>query len=176
MARINVDRVTTTEDRSLPIFDEYDRVLERLRQRAYAHFAERGYRQGFDLEDWLRSEREICWPAAELVEEDDEFELKVTLPGFEQDEVRVTATPRELIVKAVHESDTHEDDEDEDEDERVCWSEFRRNEVYRRFDMPMTIDVAKVKAELKRGLLEIEAPKAAHSRRKPRTAGVASAA
>ena len=144
MARIKLDRVTTTEDRSLPIFDEYDRVLERLRQRAYSHFAERGYRHGFDLEDWLKSEREICWPAAELV------------------------------VKAVHESGTHEDDEDEDE--RVCWSEFRRDEVYRRFDMPMTIDVEKVKAELKRGLLEIEAPKAAHPRRKSRTAGVASAA
>lgn len=174
MARIKVDRVATLEDRSLPVFDEYDGVLERLRQRAYAHFAERGYRHGFDLEDWLKSEREICWPAAELVEEDDDFEIKVALPGFAQDEIRVTATPRELIVRAAHESRSRK--ADAEDDERICWSEFRQNVVYRRIDMPMTIDVAKVRAELKRGMLEIDAPKAAHAHRKARSAGVASAA
>lgn len=37
----------------------HDDVQARIADRAYALHAERGYRQGYALEDWLEAEREI---------------------------------------------------------------------------------------------------------------------
>jgi hypothetical protein len=44
--------------------------------------------------------------------------------------------------------------------ERVCWSEFRSNDVYRRVELPAVIQVEKVSADYENGLLKIIAPKA----------------
>ena len=158
MTKPQIEKVTSVEDRSLPVFDEFDNVMQRIRDRAYSLFEGRGFAGGDQLDDWFKAEREVCWPAAELEEEDDEFELKVALAGFEPDEVTVTATPREMIVKARHEAKREE--EDKDDESELCFSEFRSNEVYRRILLPMEIDVDKVEAKMKHGMLEIEAPKA----------------
>lgn len=158
MSKPQIEKVRSLEDRSLPVFSEFDDVMQRIRDRAYLLFEGRGSAGGDPLDDWFKAEREVCWPAAELEEEDDEFELKVALAGFQPDEVTVTATPRELIVKARHEAKRKE--EDEDDESELCFSEFRSNEVYRRIPLPMDIDVDKVAAKMKRGMLEIDAPKA----------------
>lgn len=156
MSKLDVARVPSAEDRNLPIFDEFNEVAKQIRVRAFSLFANRGFHGGNDLEDWLLAEREICWPTAELVEEDDEFEVKVALAGFEPKDISVTATPRELIIKAAH----REEHESDDDDVKVHWSEFRRNNVYRRIPLPDDINVKKVTAEFEHGMLEIEAPKA----------------
>lgn len=41
-----------------PVQDCED-LHDRIRQRAYAFYAERGYRDGCSLQDWLDAEREI---------------------------------------------------------------------------------------------------------------------
>ena len=160
MPNVNIKKVEKTDDRSLPIFSEFDDLLDRVRVRAYNLFRNRGFSEGQDLDDWLTAEREICWPAAELDEDEDEFELKVALAGFEPDEISVTATPRELIVKAAHESKREETEKPD-----VRWSEFRSNNVYRRVELPTDIDLDKIKASYKNGLLEIDAPKAAQAKK-----------
>lgn len=153
MSKLDVKKVSSTEDRSLPVFDEIDELFDRIRERAYERFQVRGI-GGRELDDWLEAEREVCWPATELVEEDDEFEVKIALAGFKPGDIELTATPRELIVKAEHEYDKA------DEDEKVHFSEFRHSTVYRRIALPADIEVKKVKAEFEHGLLSIEAPKA----------------
>ena len=70
ITEIKVRTVPSTEDRSLPIFAEFDKIADRIRDRAYAMFRERGFSDGYDLEDWLSAERQICWPTAELEEGD----------------------------------------------------------------------------------------------------------
>jgi len=156
MAEINIQKVSDVEDRSLPVFEELDRLAERIRLQAYNLFARRGEDDGHALDDWLAAEREVCWPSAELVERDNEFILKVALAGFESKDIDVTATPREIIVKARHE---HKAESTEAEGERR-WSEFRSNDVFRRVALPADVDVAKVSASLKNGMLEIVAPQA----------------
>ena len=146
MSKPEIHKVPVAGERSLPIFDELERFADKVRVRAYNLFKGRGFDQGYDLDDWLIAEREIGWPAAELVEEDDEFEVRIALAGFEPDEVVVTATPDELIVKAAHE-ETRPDD-----DARVHWSEFQSNVVYRHIRLPSPIVVEKVEASLKQGL------------------------
>ena len=157
MSKPNIEKVKSAEDRTLPIFAEFEELMTRIRERAYRRFRDRGFRVGSDLEDWLTAEREICWPAAELDEDDDEFELKVAMAGFEPDQITVTATPRELIVKGVHEAEQKKTTEDDLG--RVLWSDFRREDVFRRVELPSEVDVNKISAELKHGMLEIEAPK-----------------
>ena len=65
----------------------------------------------------------------------------------------------ELIVKAAAESS--ETSEGDDTAPAVHWSEFHRENVYRHVELPSGVDVGKIKAEFKHGLLTIVAPKAA---------------
>ena len=164
MPKPEIQKVSSTAERKLPIFQEIDELANEIRVRAYKLFKSRGFAAGHDLDDWLTAEREICWPAAELVEEDDEFEIKVALAGFEPEDVTVTATPREIIIKASRKDEKSE--AKDDDTTTVHWSELRSNEVYRRIGLPAEILVDKVEAEMKQGLLEIEARKAGKS--KPR--------
>ena len=103
MSDLNIQKVPTTEDRSLPIFAEFDRIADRIRLEAYNLFARRGSGDGGALDDWLEAERNVCWPAAKLVERDGAFVLEVALAGFEPSEISLTATPREIMIKANHE-------------------------------------------------------------------------
>jgi HSP20 family protein len=154
MPQLEIQRVRKPEDRSLPIFEELDRLADRIRVQAYNLFARRGGGDGHALDDWINAERELCGPSAEVVELDGEYALKVALGGFEPNEIAVTATPREVIVKASHE---HRRSSDE-KDAKVRWSEFRSNDIYRRVPLPVSVDVEKVTATFKNGVLKIVAP------------------
>jgi HSP20 family protein len=156
MSRIEVKRVSEKDDRSLPIFAEFDRLADRIRMQAYQLFRHRGQGEGHALDDWLAAEREVCWPAAEFAETDDAFALKVALAGFEPKDIEVTATPREVIVKAAREQRKSGPGKEGE----LKWSEFRSSDVFRRFELPADVDVDKLAASLSNGLLEVKAPKA----------------
>lgn len=155
MPELNVQKVQRPEDRSLPIFAEFDRLADRIRLEAYNLFARRGSGDGRALDDWLEAERNVCWPAAKLVEQDGTFMLEVALAGFETSEISLTATPREIMIKAQHE---HTAASDEKAAPKLRWSEFHSDEVYRRVELPSPINVDATKASLKNGLLVIVAP------------------
>lgn len=163
MSELNVQKVPTTQDRSLPIFAEFDRLADRIRLEAYNLFARRGTGDGHALEDWLEAERNLCWPAAKLIEQGGAYRLEVALAGFEASEISLTATPREVMIKAKHE---HKKTSDEKEEPKLRWSEFRSDEVYRRVALPSPVDVGKTKASLENGLLVIVAPMDGSSRSK----------
>jgi HSP20 family molecular chaperone IbpA len=152
MPELTLQKVPTTEDRSLPIFAEFDRLAERIRLEAYNLFAHRGSSEGHALDDWLAAERNLCWPAAKLIDRDGAFVLEVALAGFEANEISLTATPREIMIKANHEHSRKSDEKE------LRWSEFRSDEVYRRVEVPSPVDVGKTTATLKNGLLVIVAP------------------
>jgi HSP20 family protein len=101
----------------------------------------------------------VCCPTAELAEADGEYALKVALAGFDPKDISVTATPHEILIKAAHE---HEKSGGDDK-ASVRWSEFRSNSVFRRVALPDAVDVSKIAASLKNGLLELTAPKVAGS-------------
>jgi HSP20 family molecular chaperone IbpA len=144
----------TNGERSLPVFAELDRKMEAVRQRAFDLFSNRGARPGGDLDDWIAAERELMgWSTAELTDRQDEFEVDVTLPGFKPDDIELTATPREIIVHA------ERMDERGGASDRVIWSEFGSNEIYRRFALPADVKADRVTAELKNGVLRVHAPK-----------------
>ena len=155
MGKPNVVSVSPDERGTLPIFAEYDEIANRIRDRAYQMFSERGFRSGRDMDDWLEAERLVCWPASELVEHDKDFTIDVALAGFEPDEISVTATPREIIVKAEHEST-----ETADDDTAVThFSEFRSSKAFRHFTLPAEVSAKDISAKYQNGMLKIEMPK-----------------
>lgn len=153
MSDVQITRLNGDE-RTLPVFAEFERRLDAVRERAFSLFASRGRRAGSDLEDWMKAERELFgWSPGELKERDGEYVVDVTLPGFKADEVELTATPSELIVHA------HTTSEKKGEEGQVIWSEFGSSEVYRRFSLPTPVQSERITAELKNGVLTVHAPK-----------------
>jgi HSP20 family molecular chaperone IbpA len=159
MADIKVQTAQRTEDRTLPIFQKVDELLQRIQGRAFELFEGRGFIDGHDIADWVAAEREFCWPATELVEQEKNYALSVALPGFEPAQITVTATPHELIVHAS--AKTERTQEPAKKHQKVLWSEFRSNDVFRRVELSEPIDLDKVSATLSQGLLKIVAEKAA---------------
>ncbi len=176
MTDINVERVAD-DRRTLPVFKEVESLLDRIRTRAFEMFSGRGSGDGHALDDWLAAEREFCWPAGELVEQDKEFVLSLTLPGFEPADISVTAAPREIIVHAKTKIERKGEEAAKKRQQKVWWSEFRSNDVYRRIELATDIDVQSVSASLKNGMLKVIASKAETKAEKPaRIVPIASAA
>jgi HSP20 family molecular chaperone IbpA len=166
MSHVAIQKVKDASKTTLPIFEEIAKRCEAVERRAFELFEKRGRELGHEAEDWLKAEHELMgWPAAELVEKQGAYELEITLPGFEAKDVKVTATPTEVIVHAATE------EEKKTEKENVLWTEFGSNDVYRRFEVPNPINVDKVTAKLDKGILRINAPEIP----KPREIKVAAA-
>lgn len=141
-------------ERTHPVFREIADRLDAVRLLAFDRFSKRGPHDGSDLDDWIAAEREVMgWPAAELKEHNGAYEVDVTLPGFDPKDVEVTATPDELVIHATVSA------ERSGADEKVIWSEFGRNEVYRRFGLPSSVNADKITASLENGILRVKAPK-----------------
>lgn len=167
MANITVQKVVKPNVKRLPIFEEMEKRFEDVRRRAWELFEDRGHQIGHALEDWLRAEHEVCgWPAAELDEKNGEYELQMTLPGFDVNEVQVTATPAEILVHAELKAQS-------DGEVKVLWTEFGPNNICRRFPMPEPIDVEKIRARLDKGMLHITAVKAPEAKAQPITIAAA---
>ena len=154
MANIGIQRIKNASDQPIPLFQEIEKRLVGVQQRAFELFDKRGRELGHELEDWIRAEHQIMgWPAAELAEKPGEYKLEMTLPGFSADQIEVTATPSEIAVHAAIKP------EKKAPGDRVLWTEFGPNDVYRRFRLPQPIDVDKTSAALDQGLLKIIATK-----------------
>lgn len=163
MAHVTVQKVEEADLKALPILAEIEKRLEDVRQRAFELFQNRGGEVGHALDDWLQAEHEVLgWPAAEMTEAAGKYEVELTLPGFDSKQVQVTATPSEIIVHAQYTAE-----KEKKEEGKVLWSEFRSNDVYRRFTMPEPIDVDKIHATLDKGMLHVVAARAPAAKPKP---------
>jgi HSP20 family protein len=152
-----VVKVTDASER-LPIFEEIAKRLEAVRQRAFDLFEKRGRELGHDREDWLKAEHELFSPVAELAENDDAYQMQISLPGFESKDVEITAAPNEVIVHAATKG------EKKTQQDNVLWTEFGSSDVYRRFEVPIAVIVDQVTAKLDNGILRINAPKATNAK------------
>ncbi len=156
MPQVVITKVNDSEKKTLPVFGEIAKRLQGVQRRAFDLFEKRGRDLGHELEDWFNAEHELFgWPAAELTEKNGAYELEMTLPGFDAKDVEVTATPNEVIVHAATEK------EKKTQKDKVLWTEFGSNDVYRRFDVPNAINVDQVTAKLDNGILRVNAPKIA---------------
>ncbi|MBS2027651.1 MAG: Hsp20/alpha crystallin family protein [Deltaproteobacteria bacterium] len=123
------------------------RNLSHRMERAFAPF------QSFGSFEPLRAVEEESWPNVDVYEDKEEVVFRAELPGIEQKDVEVVLEDSTLTIRG----------------ERKLFNEEKR-ENYRRietgygafsrsFALPSTIDRDKLRAEMKKGVLEVHVPK-----------------
>ena len=92
-------------------------------------------------------------PAADVYERKGEYVYELEVPGFEEKELDIEVTDHVLLVKG-------ERIEAKEEKEKTFWLHERLARTFeRRFELPPEADTKKVKAEFKKGILAVHAPK-----------------
>ncbi len=89
-------------------------------------------------------------PLVDIYENDDEILLRADMPGVEKDAVRVNIDNGKLELSGVRKLSVNG---------AANWEEFGEVEYNRTFSVPQSIDVGKVNAELKEGVLHLHLPK-----------------
>ena len=143
------------------IFDELNKMPDRIMKRAFEIFDGNGHAFGKDIDDWLQAERELVWkPAIELQEKDNEIRLQIATPGVDAKDIDIEVTPEDILVRA----DVHHEHRKEEGKTHIC--EFADGNLLRSIHLPKKIDPDKVKAEFKDGMLSLKAPVAKEARAK----------
>ena len=89
-------------------------------------------------------------PAVDIYENDDEIMLHADMPGVVKEDISVNIDNGTLSLSGVRKLETKGVSN---------WEEFSDVEYIRSFSVPQTIDVEKVEAELKDGVLKLHLPK-----------------
>ena len=97
-------------------------------------------------------------PRADLVETEENFELELDLPGYDEKNIDVTVEQGILSITGNRESSR----EEETADYRLRERSFGR--FTRSFSVPQTIDSSAVAAEYANGVLHVTLPKAAEAK------------
>jgi HSP20 family protein len=143
------------------IFDELEKMHDRIMRRAYELFCTNGDTCGRDLDNWLQAERELIWtPEIELEEKDGAFKLQIAVPGVDPKNIDIEVTAEDVLVKAEY---RHEHNETKGE---VYVCEFASGNLFRSIHLPKKINPDGVKAEFKDGMLNLTAPVAEKARAK----------
>jgi len=152
MSHVSVERVHGGATESVSLLNEVKALGDRIRQGAYNLFQRRGLAEGSAADDWLKAERElISVPESDLIEKNGAFELQVAVPGFDTKDIRVTAMPDTLVVRA---ECTHKHEEGGGQ---VYFCGFNEKQLFRSVDLPAPIDVDRVTAHVEKGVLHITA-------------------
>lgn len=93
-------------------------------------------------------------PAADVYETADEYVVELEVPGFDEKELELEVTDHTVCVKG------ERAEEKEAEEKTYRLHERLETSFERRFELPPEVDPGSVKADFKKGVLEIHAPKA----------------
>ncbi len=92
-------------------------------------------------------------PAVDVYESESAIEIKADLPGMTEKDIDVTVENNTLTIKGERKF--------ENEEKRESYHRIERQygAFYRSFQLPNTVDVGKIKANFKNGILELTLPK-----------------
>jgi HSP20 family protein len=156
MANVKIETRPEGREPAVSLMEETRELFDRLQKRAFSLFQQRGSQLGRELDDWFEAERELFnIPPSDLVETDGGFHLTAGVPGLEAKDLEITVTPRELLIRGKSEA------EKKREEGKAHIEERCHNEIFRRYALPAAVEVEKVTANVEKGLLTMEMPKAA---------------
>jgi len=99
MPRIEIKTAEPGGDLAAALPKWFDELIDKVRRRAYELFEQRGDRDGSDLDDWLRAEKEFLFPAKCMVkQEPDRYKVSVSIPGFIGKDLKVYTLGDRLVV------------------------------------------------------------------------------
>ncbi len=106
----------------------------------------------FDWNDRKLNQFEL--PKTNIVENENEFEIHLAVPGISKKDFDVTVNNNHLIISA------SKNDSVEDSNQKYRLKEFNYSKFERSFTLPMeVIDVKNIKAKYLNGILSIKLPK-----------------
>ena len=126
--------------------DRIDRLL------AGRNIPSAGRDEAMALVDWA--------PAVDVMETDDEFQIRAELPGVEKKDVKLSVENGVLLISG------HREQEKEEKGKRYHKIERAYGNFARSFTVPEAVDAEKVTAEFKHGLLTVRLPKSEKARPK----------
>jgi HSP20 family protein len=94
-------------------------------------------------------------PAVDVAESDGDVIVKMEVPGVEKDQIHLTVADDQLTVRGESRKET------EEKKQNYYRQEIRYGAFQRAVGLPVEVDAAKAKAELKNGLLTVTLPKSA---------------
>ncbi len=92
-------------------------------------------------------------PAVNIKEENDKFVLEMAAPGLKKDDFKINLDNYQLTISA------ETKDEKKEKEDNYTRREFIYNSFSRSFTLPKTIDVEKIRADYKNGVLNLVLPK-----------------
>lgn len=102
---------------------------------------------------WLDAPRAVWVPPMEVTETDDEFRVRMELPGVEEKDVDVTYQDGLLSIRG--EKKEHSETKD-----KMCYcSEIAYGSFERTVSVPSNVDGEKISARYKNGILTVSLPK-----------------
>lgn len=136
--------------------ERMEHLNDAIARRAFELYENEGRVDGHNLRHWLEAEQEILHPVHMKLEESEaEFVVRAELPGFTASDIEVSVEPRRVIITGKRES------EEEDRRADSVYVEQCSDEICRTLDLPVDVNVLKVTAMLKDGVLSVQLPKAA---------------
>ncbi len=92
-------------------------------------------------------------PVVDVYDNDDNIVLKAEIPGIDKKDIEIDVKGRVLTLKGERSSDNEVKEDNYYRRER-CFGKFERA-----FNLPVNVELDKIKANYKDGVLEIEIPK-----------------
>ncbi len=122
----------------------------------------------FDVAPMWRTEWSVgSFPAVDIVEKDNAYELSAELPGMDEKNIDVKYSDGMLTIKGEKEETKEESKKDYHLSER-SYGSFQRS-----FSLPDGIDTDKIEATFKKGVLTVSLPKSAEAKKKEKEIAVA---
>ena len=98
-------------------------------------------------------------PAANITENENEFDIQLAVPGLNKEDFKVKVHNGHLVISAEKEV------EKEEKEKEYCRKEYNYNNFRRSFSLPEMVDPDAVKAEYKDGILKLTVPKKEESKK-----------
>jgi HSP20 family protein len=103
----------------------------------------------------------ISIPAVNIIEGKDEFRIEVAAPGLEKNDFSIDVKNNVLFISCERER------KEETNDEKIMRREFSYGRFSRSFSLPNTVEVDKISAKHRDGVLNIHIPKREEAKEKP---------
>ncbi|WP_108822385.1 Hsp20/alpha crystallin family protein [Dysgonomonas sp. Marseille-P4361] len=94
-------------------------------------------------------------PATNVTETDKAFNIEVSIPGFNKEDIKI-AIEKNILNISAH---TEVENEEKGENEKILRREFKKSSFERIFTIPDNIDTENIEAAQKDGILSISLPK-----------------
>lgn len=101
--------------------------------------------------DWSNGWNKM--PSANVIEDDKEFKIELAAPGMKKDDFKVDIVNNKLTISS------EQNTEKEEVNENYTRKEFSYNSFSRTFILPEYVEVEKIEASYKDGILRLDLPK-----------------